>query len=270
MNECKYIGSRGDRYGSNSIPWISYIFLCKLNSYKLFHNCQRCKKYNNTVIHQYLIKETENTDNEDLIKKNIHHGTGFYPAEYICNQIFIKTNKPFPDAFLNSPMFHELRNIYINKYKLSFTTKSTVIHIRLGDVLFKPNIYHYGNLQKFIGNENLINLINVVYKKFKNPIYLMVDQNKRDIEICYKCLEKSNYKSDNYYKNIIGSSDMDYDIYLMLTARNLITSRSTFSIIPALLNLNTVYTYERWGHYDDIIGKNRESKKFQVLKYITF
>ena len=45
MNECKYIGGRGDRYGSNSIPWISYIFLCKLNSYKLFHNCQRCKKY---------------------------------------------------------------------------------------------------------------------------------------------------------------------------------------------------------------------------------
>ena len=34
-----YIGARGDRYGANTIPYISYILLSKINNCNLYHNC---------------------------------------------------------------------------------------------------------------------------------------------------------------------------------------------------------------------------------------
>ena len=47
----------------------------------------------------------------------------------------------------------------------------------------------------------------------------MTTPNKKDIEICYECLKKSKYKSENHLKNILGSRDVDYDIFLMLTSK---------------------------------------------------
>jgi len=61
---------------------------------------------------------------------------------------------------------------------------------------------------------------------------------------------------DNHYKNILGSNDIDYDLYLMMTCKNLIISRSTFTFIPAILQENIVYTYEDWEHYRDLKGGN--------------
>ena len=54
-----YISSRGDRYGANSIPYISAMFLSHITNISLHHNCDHhCHKYKNTIIHQYLKKKT--------------------------------------------------------------------------------------------------------------------------------------------------------------------------------------------------------------------
>ena len=109
--------------------------------------------------------------------------------------------------------------------------------------------------QKFIGKDNLINLINDVLNKFELNIFLITTNNKIDKQICMECLKKSNFKMKrniSYY--ILGSNDIDYDIYLMMTSKVLIMSRSTFSFIPAILHKNIVYTYEGWGNYFYLLG----------------
>ena len=261
-----YIGARCDRYGSNTIPYISYVLLSKINNCNLYHNCSYlCGRYKKNILHRFLITKTKTTRDKNIINKDCII-KGAWDA---CNKIYSIAKKPFPDIFHNSSVFHEIRNLYFNKYKKSFTENATIIHVRLGDV--EPSIKQTRrNKQQFIGSQNLIHLINFIYEKFKTPIYLMTTPNKKDIEICYECLKKSKYKSENHLKNILGSRDMDYDIFLMLTSKHLITSRSTFSFIPALLHKRIVYTYTDWKHYRDLIGTcvdGVKSEKFQILDW---
>jgi len=262
MENQKYISARRDRYGANAIPYISYIYLCELNNHTLYHNCGKdCKIYRNTIIHNFLINKTETCQDQDIKNKDICRGPN--PISSICKEIYCKMNKPFPDVFYNTPIFIEIRTMYFDKFKTSTTETSTVIHVRMGDVYKKGR----PNKQGFIGEENLIKLINVVYNKFNTPIFLMVAPHPRDVNICLNCLKKSNYNSDDYSKNILGSRNVDYDIFLMLSSKHLITSRSTFSFIPALLHKEIVYTYTDWAPYRWILGTDQKSEKFQILEY---
>lgn len=95
----------------------------------------------------------------------------------------------------------------------------------------------------------------------------MTTNNKRDKDLCIDCLKKSNFKIEkdvSYY--ILGTDDVDYDIYLMMTSKKLIFSRSVFPFIPAILHKNMVYSTDEWKHYFDLLGTNKSSK-IQILKY---
>lgn len=68
-----YISSRGDRYGANSIPYISAMFLSHITNISLHHNCDHhCHKYKNTIIHQYLKKKTNPTNDQTILNNNLH------------------------------------------------------------------------------------------------------------------------------------------------------------------------------------------------------
>ena len=264
MENSKYISSRGDRYGANYIPAICYIFLCEsVNNDCLYHNCDKnCNRYVNTILHNYLLDKTNKCNDRNIISKDIHKKNKGWITKYITKEIYEKTNNSFPDIFYKSNIYNEIRNIYINRYgEKSFTGDSCVIHVRLDDVRKRAN----GNNQRFIGELNLINLINTVLNKFKLDIFLITTNNIVDKKICSDALIKSNFnqtKDLTYY--ILGSDDIDYDIYLMMTSKVLITSCSTFSFIPAILNENIVYSYCKWPHYCDLLGTEK-SQKFVLL-----
>ena len=273
-----YISTRTDGYGANSIPYISYLYLSNMNNKELYHNCNKsCDRYKDNIIHKYLVSNSKQTNNTQIINNDINMNQNMYwsPA-YICKDIYKQTGEVFPDIFYKSKIFNELRNLYISKYKNKNNTdiqESTIIHVRLGDVYDNPN----GDLQDFIGEQDLILIINYVIDKFKNPLYLMTKfdffegdkemYDNRDKQICLNCLKKSNFVTNDYNKHILGSDDMDYDIYLMMICKNLIISRSTFSFIPAILQKNVVYSYEDWRHFEDLKGSNKESRKIKLLKY---
>lgn len=265
-----YISTRTDAYGANAMPYISFIYLCNISNVNLYHNCnEHCERFKNNIMHQYLVSKTKQTKDDKLIKNDINLKFPIWSPNQICNEIYLKTGQPFPDIFYNSKIFHELRNLYISKYTNSPIKyeDATIIHVRLDDVYNNNN-----HFQSFIGEENLILLINFLLKKFGEPIYIitgayMSAPNDRDRTICYDCLKKSKYELDDYYKNIIGSDDLDYDFYSMMTCRNLIIGGSTFPFIPSILQKNIVYTYEDWEHYRDIIGGDTESWKIKVLNY---
>tara|TARA_Y100000992_G_C21248079_1_gene484409 strand:- start:171 stop:986 length:816 start_codon:yes stop_codon:yes gene_type:complete len=265
MLENKYISSRADRYGANYIPALSYIFLCeKINNDLLYHNCdKKCIRYKNTILHKYLEYKTSKCTDSSIINNDIHRKCNSWATKCISKEIFEKTGKPFPDIFHNSEIYNDIRNTYFDKYgKESLTSNSIIIHVRLDDVIK----YNSGIKQQFIGKDNLIYLINHLLNKFELDIFLITTNNKIDKEICMECLKKSNFKMKrniSYY--ILGSNDIDYDIYLMMTSKVLILSRSTFSFIPAILHKNIVYTYTEWSHYFDLLGSDK-SQKIQLLQ----
>ena len=266
-----YISTMIDRYGTNAIPYISFIYLCDKTNVNLYHNCdENCERFKNNILHKYLVSKTKQTKDDKIIKNDINTNSIIWSGEEICKEIYFKTNKPFPDIFHNSKMFNELRDLYTSKYGKSYIKykDSTIIHVRLDDV-YNNELYDNkdNKLQQFLGEKNLILLINFILKKFKTSIYLMTTPNDRDKQICYNCLNKSNYESDDYYKNILGSDDIDYDLYLMMNCKNLIIGRSTFTFIPAILQKNIVYTYSNWNHYKYIKGGDISSWKIKVLKY---
>ena len=264
MLEKKYISSRGDRYGANYIPAILYIFLCEeINKDVLYHNCDNnCLRYKNTILHKYLEYKTSKCTDFSIINNDIHRKCYSWATKCISKEIFLKTGKPFPDIFQNSEIYNQIRNRYFDKYgKKSLTSNAIIIHVRLDDMRTSNN----GINQQFIGKDNLIYLINHVLNKFELNIFLITTNNKKDKQICMECLKKSNFKMKkniSYY--ILGSNDIDYDIYLMMTSKILIMSRSTFSFIPAILHKNIVYTYTEWNHYYDLLGTYK-SKKIQLL-----
>lgn len=245
-----YISSRGDRYGANSIPYISALFLSNCKNTPLYHNCDHnCHKYKNTIIHQYLEKKTNPTTDQTIINNNLHKDGSIWNY-YITNQIHGHLNKTFPDVFHDSPIFHELRSMYFDKYgNDSITSNATVIHVRLDD-LFS----HGTKNQEFIGTDNLIKLINRAQEMFNTEIFLITSPNQRDKDLCQGAIEKSNYTPESIKQHVLGSNDIDYDIFLMLTSKHLITSRSTFSFIPALLSNSNKYTYCEWSHYFHLLG----------------
>tara|TARA_B100000123_G_scaffold241725_1_gene195620 strand:- start:124 stop:915 length:792 start_codon:yes stop_codon:yes gene_type:complete len=258
--ENKYISSRVDRYGANYIPAISYIFLCEeINKDVLYHNCDKnCIRYKNTILHKYLQDKTSKCTDLSIINNDVHKKCDTWSTKYICQEIFKKTGKSFPDIFHNSEIYNQIRNIYFDKYgKESFVSNAIIIHVRLDDVRTRNN----GINQQFIGKNNLISLINALLNKFELDIFLITTNNEIDKQICMECLKKSNFnmkREVSYY--ILGSNDIDYDIYLMMTSKVLIISRSTFSFIPAILHKNIVYTYIEWNHYFDLLGTDKSQK----------
>ena len=260
-----YISSRGDRYGANSIPYISAMFLSHITNISLHHNCDHhCHKYKNTIIHQYLKKKTNPTNDQTILNNNLHKNGSDWNY-FITNQIYNNLNKTFPDVFHGSTIFHELRSMYFAKYgNDSFTSSSTVIHVRLDD------LYNKGTKnQEFIGTDNLIKLINRVQIMFNTEIFLITSPNQRDKDLCKCAIEKSNYSPESITHHILGSNDIDYDIFLMLTSKNLITSRSTFSFIPALLSNGNKYAYCEWSHYFHLLGTyNLKCNLFPVIDFL--
>tara|TARA_B110001469_G_scaffold64555_1_gene61829 strand:- start:12182 stop:13720 length:1539 start_codon:yes stop_codon:yes gene_type:complete len=269
MNKKIYISARGDRYGSNSLPWILSIFLSYTNKYKLYHNCSElCNRYKNNIVHKLLLQRSSRTNNIELINSDlINCDSGYLPLKKIFQKIKNPNNIPFPELFYKSPFYYQLRLMYDKKYKnlnsnfFKKISQETIIYIRLGDVgpinSYNPNY----NFQSFFGKEKLLKLIKYVYYKFNTKIYLMGTQNELDFELCRELLLKCNsfLKIPNNKINdyIINNPDIDYDIYLMLICKNLIIGRSTFTFIPAILHKNIVFS-EEWCHYQEIFNNSKK------------
>ena len=161
-----YISARADGYGANSIPYISYLYLSKINNQKIYHNCDKnCDKYKDNVIHKYLVSNSKQTKNSKIINNDINIKSPVWSPKDICKDIYKQTGEIFPDIFYKSKIFNELRNLYISKYKNKKNTnipESTIIHVRLGDIYDNPT----NERQRFIGENDLILLINYVIDKF--------------------------------------------------------------------------------------------------------
>jgi hypothetical protein len=289
-----FISSRGDRYGANAIPWITAIWLSELAECKLYHNCSiRCKCNTTTkdrgrgedlVIHNFLIDKSEETVDKNIITKDIllwewkGGECGTWPVRKITEKIYSLNDSnnvlSFPDLFHNSKLYNELNLMYDDKFKeheigvLHNIRQATIIHVRLGDEINNTTEkWHAG----WGGESQLIELINKASKRFATPIYLMTAPIQEDIDLCKnilkRCLNTLQIDAKDVDKFVLGTDNIDFDIYLMIKCKNLIIGRSTFAFIPALLHKNQVFA-EKWENLEHLIMGTGPliSKKISTLE----
>ena len=299
LNEDQYyISDRTDRYGSNAIPWISAIYLSYISKRKLFHNGSKdSNKFKKTIIYNFLLENSETTEDKDIIENDFlwkkqfdsnwmnkinirsqqheqlrHYCWGPYQ---VIKEIYKYKDISFPDQFYNSDCFNDLKLKFYEKYHTKFENNydsksicnSTIIHCRLDDTCKGKRTFVY---QEFIGKVNLIKLINHCYEKFKCPVYLITNNDKSDkdflIDIMKECSENVISSQKEFSNYVIGNDDVELDVYIMMKCKNLVMSKTTFPILSALLQDNTVYCTINHFLLQDVLC-HKESNKFQFLKF---
>lgn len=298
-----YISCRTDRYGSRSIPWLCAIYTSNLYNKKLYHDCNKhCNMYKNSILHNYLITNSYTScDKNQMIKHNDWlWESNFVPnwvyknkmddskqnqvkyswgTRQIIEEIYRKNNTPFPEQFFNSKCYSDLRFLFEEKYKDLFEStykeeihkikNSVIIHVRLDDM--KKGQKGNNNSQCFIGEDNLINLMQSIFKQFKLPIYLMTNNDESDkmflINILSEINTEINIDDSSINNHVLGNDDEEFDIYIMCQGKHLFTSSSTFGFISALLHNNTCYSTKKWGHFNDLTG-DKISEKYKL--YLNF
>jgi len=246
-----YISSRNDRYGANSIPWLNAVVLARISKQKLYHHCSiRCFRYRDTVIHQLLLRNS--TQCKRCTRCDLHNTEGWFHGQH--EKLMQHTGgKPLPDVIAESELKKEFFGYYrresqIRHWTLPFDANELItIHVRLGDVKDKER----PDKQGFIGEEKLVELIRKLHSQHPHHhIHLVTSPNKADIDTCQLVIEKSNVDC-----TVLGSDDVDYDLYLMMCSDVLILSRSTFCFVAALLHQgSSVFSYTRWIHFNELVG----------------
>ena len=278
QNIAKYITSKqvkmdlfiscreSDRYGTNYLPVIACMYMYeKIYPGRLFYDTnEHWNRYDKNILHEYMLKKSNVIKDVKTTPQDINKLLpGHWGLRWITDKVYKTTSQPFPDAFHSSHTYNELRDMYLTKYAHVGTPvrDSVVIHVRLDDIRTWSNSGH----QRFIGHDNLVKLINYTVTRFGKTVYLLTTPNPEDIKLCTSALQHSNciLKTGLDYKDhVLGTDDIDYDIYHMIQCDTLITSRSTYSFIGAILNSNTCYTYTGWEHYFDLLGTNIKQSFF--------
>ena len=270
-----YISSRGDRYGSNNVPWIAAIFLCRLEGVPLYHNCSRkCKCWWKNLTHRYLMENCHVTRDINLLMNDLNNDEKhIWAPEKISKILYNKYKKSLPDLFHNSDVYKEVNLIYENHFKtirepnqkeiIEKVSNGCLIHVRLDDV--SDTHARKGDKQGFIGQKYLKKLMINCHKRFKLPIYLLTTPSKKDQKICIECYNNCKNELDipidtDMSEYVFGSENLEFDIYTMIKSKQLIISRSNFTFLPSMLHKNTVYTYTYWRHYWDLIGGDKKIK----------
>jgi hypothetical protein len=268
-----YISCRGDRYGSNNVPWIVAIFMCRLEGIPLYHNCSRkCKCWWKNLTHKYLLKNCYVTNDVGLISNDLNNNEKrVWAPELISKILYNKYKKSLPDLFHGSAVYHEVNKMYEDHFKvvresgqnevIEKVSSGCLIHVRLDDVW---NTHaRKGDKQGFIGQKYLKALIKKAHKRFNLPIYLLTTPSEKDRNICIECLsdcitDLGLPEDTDMEEYVLGSENLEFDIFTMIKSKELIISRSNFTFLPSLLHKNTVYTYTYWKHYWDLIGGDKD------------
>jgi len=269
------IGSRGDRYGSNAIPWVAAILLAHHYQIPLHHHCSsRCLKspsVRNSLYHKILTDYCETgAPPEDAKRLNGSVIAVFLP---LCREII---HSDIPSA-INDFGFTSVWFKYFDDrakeqgWKLRWNPDTTiVIHVRLDDVAPATLIDggSTGRIQKkrsqnseeryqgYIGDNRLQLLIVMLHDLFPNHgIHIVTAPNQRDI---YRC--KFVTQNIPYVKGVWGDRDEDYALWQMMRSDVLVLSRSTFSFLAGVLHQGRhCFSSDNWKHHYDMVGIENEN-----------
>ena len=253
------VKARSDRYASTAIPWISAMAYSRVLRVPLYHICNsNCSRYNDNIVHECLIKFCERgapPDNGNIIEIDDDDAGGGVTS--LANDI--SRLAPLPELLQHFGIVSLLRRAYESRYGPRSGLPCTV-HCRLDDVKESPNA-HY---QKRIEDTRLLKLLEFSQSKYGD---VCIETTPHDISMLEGLVKQLNFNV-----SVRGHPDIDESIWAMANANPLIMSRSNFSLLAGLLNLQTSFSYERWIHFDEIAGtgtlhRGESTRHFQILEW---
>jgi len=204
------------------------ILLALKNKYKIVIPINKALKFFNTDEIIYDFRKNNCNDNKEIISdKYFIHGTkelrdenSFY-KRYQCIRKYI------------NPIIDKDRTNYLK------TDKDTlVIHMRSGDI-FKP-----GGVNKKYAQPSLTYYCKIIDDNNYKKIIVMT----QDFQGNPKRLDLSNPVVKELMKlypdiKLQKNNPLEYDFYTLLNCKNMVMSRSTFSVILSILNPNLINLY---------------------------
>ena len=131
-----------------------------------------------------------------------------------------------PSIYYTDAVKKELREMYYSTPKPEKCKYDIAIHIRRGDVVQKKQI------ARFVTTSNYIDIIRMLKEKHPGFSICIFSEGRRKDFSCLDCFEDLNY---------ILNGDPLVTFHNLVTAKVLVTARSSFSLSAGILNQGKIY-----------------------------
>jgi hypothetical protein len=135
-----------------------------------------------------------------------------------------------PSEYYTSPVLKILRDAYYSTEKPNISPPDIAMHIRRGDV----DATQYP--KRFTANEENKRIINILQEKYPNYTVKIFSEGKSS--------DFDDLVSENVVLHLNG--DITETFHSLVTAKVLVTAKSSLSYCAAVLNENTVYYQDFW------------------------
>lgn len=217
-NKNKFKSRRTDGFGSCLVNQMAAYAYCRIGGYeyvpskfgKMEHaSAEDVENLNSMIYIDWPFRDSSDNSDTSEVKVVAH----FAPV----------LDHPRPSLYFKDSILSELRNMYNFEKEDGY---DFVIHIRRGDV--NPNMKHNG-FSRWVDMKYYIFLTKSIKEKYPKSKILILSEGKLD--------DFSGIDADEIWLN----KDIVETFHAMVSAKNLIISRSAFPYAAALLNTNTVY-----------------------------
>ena len=221
------IAKKKDGFGAQYQSIMSGIAFCDFKKFKYIHTkfkvIDRCSDKEVKKLNNFIGVKNKNDEIIDLSK-----------IDKVEKFSSIVHSSKKPDIFYTKEVINKIRNFYYSTEKPEIKQKynDIVIHIRRGDVTNdNPK-----NKKRFIPNHKYKNIIKMLKKKYPTySITIFSEGNEND----FKEIQK-------YDVRFQLNKPIDYTFHAFVSAKILVTSRSSLSYSAAILNKNIIYYFDFW------------------------
>ena len=209
------ITGKCDGFGAQYQAIMSGIAYCNYMNYEYIHTpfVKIAHDGNIEELNQFIGIPSSKERNIDFVMK-------------CCGDVhFSKT----PDIYYNSHVLNKLRQYYDSTVKPNIVGPTIALHIRRGDV--KEN-----NEKRYTRNNKYKEIISLLLEKYPNDIITIFSEGTID--------EFRDLQQDRIVFQLNDSIEETF--HSLVTAKVLVTAKSSFSYCAALLNKNEVYYMPFW------------------------
>tara|TARA_B110000008_G_scaffold171578_1_gene171226 strand:+ start:708 stop:1382 length:675 start_codon:yes stop_codon:yes gene_type:complete len=209
------IKGKSDGFGAQYQAILSGIAYCNYMNYKYIHTPFSRMSHNENItnLNQFIGIPPSNETQIDIIEK-------------CCGDVHFSKN---PDIYYTPEVLTMIRTYYYSTNKPNIKNPDIAIHIRRGDV--KEN-----NEKRFTNNDQYKQIISVLLETYPNYNITIFSEGKKE--------DFNDFINERIYFQL--NTDIEDTFHSLVSAKILVTAKSSFSYCAALLNNNDIYYLPFW------------------------
>lgn len=209
------IKGKSDGFGAQYQAILSGIAYCNYMNYKYIHTPFSRMSHNENItnLNQFIGIPPNNETQIDIIEK-------------CCRDVHCSKN---PEIYYTPEVLTTIRHYYYSTNKPNIIIPDIAIHIRRGDV--KEN-----NEKRFTNNDQYKQIISVLLETYPNYNITIFSEGKKE--------DFNDFIHERIYFQL--NTDIEETFHSLVSAKILVTAKSSFSYCAALLNNNDIYYLQFW------------------------